>query len=82
MANLPYFTINEITSKSIEAIKVCGITYSDNEELAYEKNITDKIMKLENQIKRCKTLLWGVQLLEACLQLFLKAVQVLEACLQ
>ena len=31
---------------------VCGITYSDNEELAYEKNITDKILKLENQIKR------------------------------
>ena len=30
---------NEITSKSIEAIKVCGITYSDNEELANEKNI-------------------------------------------
>ena len=29
-----------------------GIIYSDNEELAYEKNITDKIMKLENQIKR------------------------------
>ena len=43
---------NEIISKSIEAIKVCGITYSDNKELAYEKNITDKIMKLENQIKR------------------------------
>ena len=39
---------NEIISKSIEAIKVCGITYSDNEELAYEKNITDKIMKLES----------------------------------
>ena len=44
---------NKMTSKSIEAIKVCGITYSDNKELAYEKNITDKIMKLENQIKRC-----------------------------
>ena len=43
---------NEITSKSIEAIKVFGITYSDNEELAYEKNITDKIMKLDNQIKK------------------------------
>ena len=28
---------NEIISKSIEAIKVCGITYSDSEELAYEK---------------------------------------------
>jgi hypothetical protein len=43
---------NEIISKSIEAIKVCGITYSDNEELAYEKNITDKVIKLENQNKR------------------------------
>ena len=42
---------NEITSKSMEAIKVCGITYSDNEELAYEKNITDKILKLEKQKK-------------------------------
>ena len=30
---------NEITSKSIEAIKVCGITYSDNEELAYENQL-------------------------------------------
>ena len=28
---------NEITNKQIEAIKVCGITHSDNEELAYEK---------------------------------------------
>ena len=26
--------------------------HSDNEELAYEKNITEKIMKLESQIKR------------------------------
>ena len=42
---------NEVTSKLIEAIKVCGITYSDNEELTYEKNITDQITKLENQIK-------------------------------
>ena len=38
---------NEITSKSIEAIKVYGITYSDDEELAYEKNITEKITNLE-----------------------------------
>ena len=28
---------NDITSKSIEAIKVCWIMYSDNEQLAYEK---------------------------------------------
>ena len=40
------------TCKSIEAIKVCGITYSDNEELAYEINIAEKNTKLENQIKR------------------------------
>jgi hypothetical protein len=31
---------NEITRKSIEATEVCGVTYSDNEDLAYEKNIT------------------------------------------
>ena len=30
---------NEITSKLKESIKVCGITYSDNEELAYEKTL-------------------------------------------
>ena len=35
------------TSKTLEAIKVCCITYSDNEELAYEKNITEKITNLE-----------------------------------
>ena len=52
---------NEIASNSIEAIKVWGITYSDNEEVAYEKNITDKITKLENQIKR---LLWRGLFLE------------------
>ena len=40
------------TCKSIEAIKVCGITYSDNEELANEINIAEKNTKLENQIKR------------------------------
>ena len=40
------------TCKSIEAIKVCGITYSDNEELAYEINIAEMNTKLENQIKR------------------------------
>ena len=43
---------NDIISKSIEAIKICFITHSDNEELAYDKNITEKITKLENQIKR------------------------------
>ena len=42
----------DITIKSIESIKVCGITYSYNEDLAYQLYITDKINKLENQLKR------------------------------
>ncbi len=33
---------NEIISKSIEAIKVCGVTYSDNEELAYKNTSQTK----------------------------------------
>jgi hypothetical protein len=32
--------------KSIEAIEVCGITFSYNKEAAYQLNITDKITKL------------------------------------
>ena len=32
--------------------KVCGITYSYNERLAYQANITDKIENLESQLKR------------------------------
>ena len=31
----------DILIKSIESIKVCGITYSYNEELAYQLNITE-----------------------------------------
>ena len=45
-------TGQEVQIKSIEAIKVCGITYSYNEGLAYQLNITDKVAKLENQLKR------------------------------
>ena len=41
----------EIAIKSIEAIKVCGITFSYNEEAAYQLNIADKITKLETQKK-------------------------------
>ena len=37
---------------SIEAIKVCGVTFSYNVELAYRANIRDKITNLETQIKR------------------------------
>ena len=42
----------EVQIKSIEAIKVCGITYSYNERLAYQANITDKVEKMESQLKR------------------------------
>ena len=43
---------SEVDINSIEAIKVCGVTFSYNEALAYKANITDKITNLETQIKR------------------------------
>jgi len=33
-----------------ESVKICGITFSNNSNLAYEKNITDKIVKMERQL--------------------------------
>ena len=41
---------SEVDINSIEAIKVCGVTFSYNEALAYKANITDKITNLETQI--------------------------------
>ena len=35
---------SEVEINSIEAIKVCGITFSYNEAVAYKVNITDKII--------------------------------------
>jgi len=39
---------NNITTK--ECIKICGITFSCNRKLAYKKNISDKIEKMEKQL--------------------------------
>ena len=36
--------------ESIESVKICGITFSNNKCLAYKKNIKDKIIKLERQL--------------------------------
>jgi hypothetical protein len=35
-----------------ESIKICGITFSKNKVVEYQKNIRDKITKLEQQIVR------------------------------
>ena len=37
---------------TIESIKICGITLSNNEECEYKKNVLDKIVKLEQQLIR------------------------------
>ena len=36
--------------KTVESIKICGITFSNNSEIAYKNNILDKITMLEKQI--------------------------------
>lgn len=33
-----------------EAVKICGITFSSNKELAYEANIKERIIKMERQL--------------------------------
>jgi len=33
-----------------EAVTICGITFSNNKDLAYKENITNKIIKLERQL--------------------------------
>ena len=38
--------------KTTETIKICGVTFSCNDTVAYKNNITDKITKLEKQIIR------------------------------
>ena len=42
----------DFESKSIESIRVCGIIFSYNEQLAHKPNITNKITNLAFQIKR------------------------------
>jgi len=48
------FIIKSGTSQYIitdqDAVKVCGITFSNNEEVAYKENVTKKIDKLEGQL--------------------------------
>jgi len=38
------------TVKTLESVKICGITYSNNDGLAYEQNILSKIHKLDNKL--------------------------------
>ena len=35
-----------------ESVKICGVVFSNNKNLAYKSNIKDKILKLEKQIVR------------------------------
>jgi exonuclease III len=44
-----YF-VNNLMIESVESVKICGITFSNNKGLAYKKNIKDKIIKLERQL--------------------------------
>jgi exonuclease III len=44
------YHVNNSTIESVESIKICGITFSNNKELSYQKNIKDKIVKLEKQL--------------------------------
>jgi hypothetical protein len=45
-----HYCINNSTIESVESVKICGITFSNNRELSYQKNIKDKIIKLERQL--------------------------------
>ena len=36
--------------ESVESVKICRINFSNNKELSYQKNITDKIVKLVRQL--------------------------------
>ena len=42
---------SEIQLKSLSELKICGIWYCNDEARAYKLNITDKIIKLENNLK-------------------------------
>jgi exonuclease III/uncharacterized protein YlzI (FlbEa/FlbD family) len=44
------YYINNTTIESVESVKICGITFSNNKALSYKKNIKDKIIKLERQL--------------------------------
>ena len=44
------YCVNNSMIESVESVKICGITFSNNKELSYQKNIKDKIIKLERQL--------------------------------
>jgi hypothetical protein len=46
------FQAGGVVVKSTESIKICGITFSNNVNVEYEKNIIEKINSLEKQIVR------------------------------
>jgi exonuclease III len=43
-------TIGKIKVKTVESITICGICFSNNSNIAYEKNLLDKITKMERQL--------------------------------
>jgi len=40
----------KVTIIDQDMVKICGITYSNNKEMSYERNISEKIDKLKNQL--------------------------------
>jgi hypothetical protein len=44
------FNNQRITITTQESVKICGITFSSNKEIAYQSNIKDKILKMERQL--------------------------------
>jgi hypothetical protein len=42
--------VNNTRLQTVESLKICGICFSNNENIAYEKNILDKIIKMEKQL--------------------------------
>jgi hypothetical protein len=44
------FKSNIITITPQESVKICGITFSNNKDLAYKATITNKILKMERQL--------------------------------
>jgi len=44
------FNNQRITITTQESVKICGITFSNNKEVAYQSNIKEKILKMERQL--------------------------------
>jgi len=45
-------TIGGETINTVESLDICGICFSNNANIAYDKNVIDKIIKLEKQLIR------------------------------